>query len=328
MRRRLLLGSSGRSAKWYDNYMTIEALEDGLVASFSAADTTATAPKIEYSLDGVIWVELNDSTPAISQGDVIAFRGNGADKALPSAGLGTFSISAKCNLIGNSLSLFYGDNASENTFMPKYGMRALFLDCTTIVEVSETFLPATSMGIRCYFQTFYGCTSLVKAPELPAMTISAHCYYQMFRGCTSLRKAPELPATTINEYCYYRMFYGCTSLVEPPIILPAMTLRNYCYYEMFRGCNAFTTAPVLPALSLITNCYYRMFYNCSKLNYIKALFTTYLSSSDGSTISYPYTHQWVYGVASSGTFVIHPDAYLNRGVSGHPNNWTIVQQEN
>ena len=34
----------------------------------------------------------------------------------------------------------------------------------------------------------------------------------MFYGCTSLVEAPELPATTLAERCYSDMFYGCTSL--------------------------------------------------------------------------------------------------------------------
>jgi hypothetical protein len=60
-----------------------------------------------------------------------------------------------------------------------------------------------------------------------------------------------------------------------------------------------------------------MFYNCSKLNYIKAMFTTTPSSSD--------TGNWVYGVASSGTFVKNKNATWNvTGVDGIPSGWTVV----
>ena len=64
----------------------------------------------------------------------------------------------------------------------------------------------------CYYDMFYGCTSLVQAPELPATTLAGSCYYDMFSGCTSLTQAPELPATTLTASCYYQMFDGCYNL--------------------------------------------------------------------------------------------------------------------
>ena len=59
---------------------------------------------------------------------------------------------------------------------------------------------------------FYGCASLVQAPELPATQLTEYCYGDMFSGCTSLVQAPELPATTLEIACYHAMFSGCTSL--------------------------------------------------------------------------------------------------------------------
>ena len=50
---------------------------------------------------------------------------------------------------------------------------------------------------------FYGCTSLVQAPELPATTLADTCYLSMFYGCTSLVQAPKLPATALADNCYY-----------------------------------------------------------------------------------------------------------------------------
>ena len=55
----------------------------------------------------------------------------------------------------------------------------------------------------------------------------------MFYGCTSLINAPELPATNLAKYCYQSMFNGCTSLIEAPSKLPAITLTEYCYSSMF-----------------------------------------------------------------------------------------------
>ena len=59
---------------------------------------------------------------------------------------------------------------------------------------------------------FYGCASLVQAPELPATTLAEYCYSNMFENCYGLTHAPELPATTLANSCYSYMFYGCTSL--------------------------------------------------------------------------------------------------------------------
>jgi hypothetical protein len=163
---------------------------------------------------------------------------------------------------------------------------------------------------------FSGCTSLITAPELPAETLASHCYHSMFSGCTSLITAPELPATTLATYCYRYMFYGCTSLVTAPE-LPAATLASYCYDYMFRGCTSLTTAPELPAETLATFCYYYMFEGCSNLNYIKMLATNISAKS--------CLYDWVFGVASTGTFVKHPDmASLPKGTNGIPSGWGIA----
>ena len=85
---------------------------------------------------------------------------------------------------------------------------------------------------------------------------------------------------------------------------------------MFYGCTALITAPQLPATTLENNCYNAMFNGCSKLNYIKAMFTT--------TPSNTYTQNWVNGVASTGTFVKNSTATWNvTGVNGIPTNWTV-----
>ena len=86
--------------------------------------------------------------------------------------------------------------------------------------------------------------------------------------------------------------------------------------SMFEGCTSLTTAPELPATILKFECYHYMFYGCSKLNYIKAMFTT--------TPEDDYTGSWVSEVASSGTFVKNKDATWNvTGPDGIPSGWTV-----
>ena len=322
-------------------YFTIKALEDGLTASLSVN-------ACEYSLDGNTWNSLSSATntPTVNTGEKIYFRGN-LTPTSSNGGIGTFTVSKKCNVKGNVTSLLYGDDFEEQNDLTSknYTFYKLFYNCTTIVNASELILPATILlasASGCYSSMFYGCTNLISAPKLPAITLSHACYSSMFYGCTSLVEAPELPATTLGDYCYYRMFYGCTSLINAPKVLPATELANYCYQDMFYGCTSLVEAPELPATELAYECYsymfygctslveapelpattlgdycyYRMFYKCSKLNKITMLATN---------ISANYClHDWVSIVPASGTFIKHPDMNsLPTGDSGIPEGWTV-----
>ena len=133
--------------------------------------------------------------------------------------------------------------------------------------------------------------------------------FKQLKDCSQL----ILP-NTVTEYCYYYMFCSCSSLTRSPE-LPATVLAEGCYMGMFTNCTNLTTAPELPATTLIENCYRNMFSRCSSLNYIKAMFTTTPST---------YTKNWVYGVASTGTFVKNRAATWNvTGNNGIPTGWTV-----
>lgn len=320
-----------------NNYLTIEALEDNLTATFTN--------DVEYAIDGDEWVKLasGSKTQPINVGQTLSFRGE--LKPNSSNGIGKFTINKKCNLKGNCMSMLFGDNAADNYSLSgkDYAFYKLFYNCKNIVNVSSNFLPATTLAMSCYTSMFWnctslttvpsnllpattladscyrymfcGCSSLTTAPELPATTLANHCYGDMFNGCTSLTKAPALPTTTLAEYCYYYMFSECTSLTTAPE-LPATTLERGCYYAMFKGCTSLITAPALPATILAYNCYYYMFQGCTSLNYIKCLATDI--SATGCT------NGWVNGVAATGTFVQNPDMdKWETGVDGIPVNWTV-----
>ena len=145
---------------------------------------------------------------------------------------------------------------------------AMFYGCTSLITAPE--LPATSLESDCYASMFYGCTSLTAAPALPATTLASGCCAAMFYGCTSLITAPELPATSLESDCYASMFYGCTSLTAAPA-LPATTLASGCCAAMFYGCTSLITAPELPAIALMPYCYASMFYGCTSLTTVPAL---------------------------------------------------------
>lgn len=321
-----------------DNYLTIEALEDGLTSSLS---TNA----CEYCVDGDgNWKTLSAGTvtESINSGHTLSFRGNLTPAS--NQGIGTFTISKKCNLKGNCMSMLFGDNAVNNYSLSvkNWAFYELFYNCTNIVTVSNNFLPATTLANYCYYLMFKGCTSLTTAPALPATTMIKWCYHAMFSDCTSLTTVPALPATSMTSYCYGSMFSGCTSLTTAPELpanrlseacyrymfsrctslttapeLPATALAKNCYEDMFSSCTNLTTAPELPATKLAEGCYKYMFNGCTNLNYIKMLATD-ISATD-------CLYKWVSGVASTGTFVKHPDmTSLPTGIHGIPSGWTVV----
>ena len=206
-----MLTSSGKGIN-VDNYLTIEANEDGLTARLSVN-------ACEYCVDGDgNWKTLSarTATESVNSGQTLSFRGNLTPNS--SNGIGTFTINKKCNLKGNCMSMLFGDNAADNYSLSgkNYAFYKLFYNCSNIVNVNSNFLPATKLAERCYYYMFNDCTSLTTAPELPANTLAPYCYSYMFNRCKSLTTAPSLPATTLADYCYQYMFYNCKLLKTAP----------------------------------------------------------------------------------------------------------------
>ncbi len=269
-----------------ENYMTIEALEDGLSAMLNYSD-------LQYNIDGGDWVSLPAGayTSTINTGQKLYFKGSGLTPT-SNSGIGTFTITKSCNLTGNCNSLLFGDNAEKNFSLAEfpYAYYKLFYNCSAIKGVSKTFIPAMALSNYCYGYMFYGCTNLVGAPDLPAQTLTSNCYYNLYYNCSSLTDPGIISATTLATYCCYGMYYKCTNLETGPDLLASET-KSYCYYYMFSG--------------------------CTKLNRIKMLAVT--------MSGYYYMYYWMNGVSSSGTFTKHPDAtWTTIGASGVPTGWDII----
>lgn len=180
-----------------DNYLTIEALEDGLTAALSTNSC-------EYCVDGDDnWKTLaaNTATESINSGHTLSFRGELTPNV--SNGIGTFTISKRCNLKGNCMSMLFGDNAVNNYSLSgkEYAFLRLFKNCTNIVNVSDNFLPATTIVSYCYYNMFYGCANLTTAPELPAISLASSCYHSMFNGCTKLNHIKMLATDISAKQC-------------------------------------------------------------------------------------------------------------------------------
>ncbi len=341
------------------DYLYFEAVQDSNISFTKASGLTI---DLKYKIDSGKWQNYS-SQITLAAGHKAYFKGDN-ESISNNSKFSKFIITGGVNVGGNIMSLLGfrsqpGQNgfhclfdyctgilSTENLKLPATTLaqncyEGMFRGCSSLTTPPQ--LPATTLASYCYYYMFSGCTSLITPPELPATTLVSGCYYQMFNGCTSLTKAPELPATTLVQDCYGSMFQGCTSLVEVPSILPATTLAQSCYYSMFSGCTSLTKAPELPATTLaeacyesmfwgctslekapelpaptlVGDCYGMMFYECSKLNYIKALFTTSPTTQ---------TYDWVYGVASSGTFIKSSEATWNvNGNNGVPANWVIYK---
>ena len=349
MRRRFF----NNNKEYFDinDYLTIEALEDNLQIYFPYED-------LMYGIDGLGWQKLiaGKYSPPINTGQTISFKGNVSSTAENKK---SFTITKKCNLLGNCMSL----TSNDTPYFFK-----LFDNCTTIVYISKDFLPATTLVDYCYYSMFYGCSSLTTAPALPATTLADRCYSSMFQNCTSLTSAPALPATTLATHCYNSMFCGCSSLTTVPA-LPATILKSYCYYSMFNYCTNLTTAPALPATILASDCYSNMFRDCTNLTTAPELPATTLADgcynhmfnyctnlttapalpattlADGcyrgmfsycNKLNYikmlatdisarDCLYNWVENVSPTGTFVKNPSmTTLSTGVSGIPYGWTVV----
>ena len=190
MRRRFTVNKGFTKTFDFNNYLTIEALEDNFTVIFSN--------DIEYGIDGEGWIKLKSgyTTQPINAGQTLSFRGELTPTL--SIGIGTFTISKKCNLKGNCMSMLFGDNASDNYSLSgkDYAFCFLFYTCSNIVTVSENFLPATILSTSCYFHMFEGCTSLTTAPALPATTLARNCYSSIFNGCSKLNYIKALFTTT------------------------------------------------------------------------------------------------------------------------------------
>ena len=208
MRRRFTIHKANKGFT-PDNYLTIEAREDGLTASLSVN-------ACKYCVDGDgNWKTLlaGTATESIDSGHTLSFRGNLTP--MGPNGIGTFTINKKCNLKGNCMSMIFSDNAAYNYSLSAgshdFAFASLFRNCSNIVSVSSNFLPATTISYGCYRNMFQNCTSLKVAPVLPASILENYCYSYMFQNCTNLRDIKMLATNISAHNCLYNWVGGVSS---------------------------------------------------------------------------------------------------------------------
>ena len=196
LRRNLLMAMNRTEPPITKDYLTIVALEDGLTAKLSIN-------ACEYCVDGDgNWKSLpaDTETETVNSGQTLSFRGNLTPNS--SSGIGTFTVNKFHNLKGNCMSMLFGDEGKNRTYLPNYAFLKLFYKNEKIISSKELLLTASRLSNQCYRSLFSSCKFLVDTPKLPATTLAHGCYYTMFSSCTSLTTAPELSATTLAQYCY------------------------------------------------------------------------------------------------------------------------------
>ena len=304
----------GYTPDYSAEYLTTEALNSGNMKVIYQYESDTQY----YSKNNGSWTSYTPGSDiSVVTGDVIRWKGTVTNSQ---ARVGQFACTCNYKAYGNILSLLNGDDFIGVTDISGYDnelFMGLFFNQTTLMDVSNLILSATTLGGACYRRMFNGCTSLTTAPVLPATTLAGACYRHMFNGCTSLTSVPALPATTLANTCYDGMFRGCTSLTTVPNdLLPATTLNIYCYYSMFEGCTSLTNAPDLPATTLVNYCYAYMFYGCTSLNSVTCCATDISATQ--------CINNWLYNVAATGTFTKAAGVSWSRGTSGIPTGWTVV----
>lgn len=312
-------------------YLTAIAMEDGMSAKLSLNSCS-------YRIDYGEWNELpaDTYTPDVKKGSKIQFKA----KLTPieESGIGTFSFTKNVSLSGSPMSLLFADE--EYGDLPDWAFSRLFSYCDTVLNVSEDFLPADKMSLRCYFRLFEECSNLQNAPLLPSNDLAEGCYAMMYASCTSLHTHPDLPAEKAEDECYRLMFRDSGIVTSPAINLKytayacckQMFLRcvnlktaselnaslstnsGYCYQAMYSGCSNLEIAPSLNSYTGINTAYQEMFQNCTKLRYIQCLYTNPISFKN-----------WVSGVAPEGKFIKYNVASYSRGVNSVPNGWELVE---
>ena len=198
MRRRFLMNNDTTVNS--ENYLTLEALEDGLTASL-ASDA------VEYCVDSDgNWktISAGTYTEAINKGQKLLFRANYTTYNQSRR----FTISKKCNVMGDPMSLYVGDNAAKTSvYKYNYTFAYLFNNCTTIIDASGLKLERTPRNYTCD-RMFQGCTNLVNAPILPYANLVIGCYRRMFYGCSNLNYIKMLATNISASSCLDNWVYG------------------------------------------------------------------------------------------------------------------------
>lgn len=216
--------------------------------------------------------------------------------------LGLHANGAECIPV----TMYYWINKDPNSNRDNY-------DGTITSTSSVTYIPNLNSGDKIKFYraetTALGSVENASSPWNNRFTGTA--YVKLSGNLASLIGFSEtLPPGAFRYFLYN---YRCKDASELEFPWENVS-SSYCFCRMFQNNISLTKAPKLKADNISSNCYQWMFLNCRSLVEVTCLCKTKNSNS---------TSSWLDGVASTGTFIKHPDATWSEGKSGIPSGWTV-----
>lgn len=194
------------------NYLRFTALADGTFTfTIMSAIATTTLEYIEYSTDdGNTWVKTDNvnedtvtiTTPTITSGNSVIWRGKGTKMATSSSAYCHFTATANYNVSGYASSLFTL-KAEERTTANAYLFYRLFYGDTHVVDASALILPKAS-NTYSYSGMFRGCTYLQYTPVLNYNKMDSNSSREMYYGCTRLKKIIIYAKSSSSTNAYYQ----------------------------------------------------------------------------------------------------------------------------
>lgn len=270
--RRRLLSSIKPKAP---NYLCFTALEEGtFTLTIPAGLTTTNLSYVEYSIDGgSTWTKTNNvastevviTTPTISAGGKVFWRGSGQCYGNSTSAYSMFSSTGLFDASGNLMSLVNpNDFKSIVTHNYNHCFYRLFYN-SLIVNAENLIMPVTTMRLYYYADMFRGCAELLTPPQMPSEQVvfangANNAYGNMFRDCSKLIIAPNVNVDSTRNTGLESMFYNCYSLLYAPLVKVGIIGTNGIRF-MFYNCSSLRQIPAIIA-ELDTN-WASMFYNCS-----------------------------------------------------------------
>lgn len=242
IRRRLMMADIGDRP--FPDYLRFTALADGTFTfTIMATITTTTFEYIEYSTDeGVTWVKTNNvdeqivdvTTPTITTGNSVIWRGKGTKLATSSSSYCHFTATTDFNVSGYVISL-KKLKAEESTSISTYDYYRLFYGNTHIIDASGMILPKAS-NTYSYGGMFRGCTYLQYAPSLNYDHMVANSSREMYYGCTRLKKIINYAKSYSSTNAYYQWMQNVpttcllvANLAASDMFIGNINNRNFTY---------------------------------------------------------------------------------------------------
>lgn len=149
-------------------YFTIQSLADNNTITFrKVADNISMPDKpIKYSKDLNTWTDIsfvsNGSTIVLNKGEKLYLKGNNSTYGRVVFGTmynyyayAKIQSSGKIDVMGNIMSLVYGDNfINNNTLESSFTFLSLFENNNKLVNAKDLILPTTTLAESCYGSMF------------------------------------------------------------------------------------------------------------------------------------------------------------------------------